>query len=88
VSDQLHNTTTPVLVHVLDDNDNAPVFTQSSYEVSFSHGTSFDTVFTQSSYEVSFSHSTSFCVRDDHKRRVQLTTAVGFLLPFSGVFLK
>jgi len=35
VSDQLHNTTTSVIVNVLDDNDNAPVFTQSGYEVNF-----------------------------------------------------
>jgi len=33
VSDQLHNTTTSVIVNVLDDNDNAPVFTESGYEV-------------------------------------------------------
>jgi len=35
VSDQLHNTTTSVIVNVLDDNDNAPVFIQSGYEVIF-----------------------------------------------------
>jgi len=35
VSDQLHNTTTSVIVNVLDDNDNAPGFTQSGYEVNF-----------------------------------------------------
>jgi len=34
VSDQLHNTTTSVIVNVVDDNDNAPMFTRSSYEVS------------------------------------------------------
>jgi len=33
VSDQLHNATTSLQVNVLDDNDNAPVFTESSYEV-------------------------------------------------------
>ena len=37
VSDQLHNTTTSVIVNVVDDNDNAPVFARSSYEVSSAH---------------------------------------------------
>lgn len=36
VSDEVHNSTTDLLINVIDDNDNGPVFDQTLYQVSTS----------------------------------------------------